>query len=35
MTGTGIVPDDNFSLISGDVVSISIDEVGTLLNTME
>jgi 2-dehydro-3-deoxy-D-arabinonate dehydratase len=32
MTGTGIVPDDDFTLEPGDVVSISIDGVGTLRN---
>lgn len=32
MTGTGIVPPDEFSLQSGDVVTITIDGVGTLTN---
>jgi 2-dehydro-3-deoxy-D-arabinonate dehydratase len=32
MTGTGIVPDDGFTLASGDVVSITIDGLGTLVN---
>ena len=32
MTGTGIVPDDGFSLASGDVVTITIDGLGTLVN---
>lgn len=32
MTGTGIVPDDNFSLEQGDEVSISITGIGTLTN---
>jgi 2-dehydro-3-deoxy-D-arabinonate dehydratase len=32
MTGTGIVPDDGFTLASGDVVTITIDGVGTLVN---
>ena len=32
MTGTGIVPDDDFTLEPGDVVSISMDGVGTLRN---
>lgn len=35
MTGTGIVPPDDFSLRSGDVVEISIDGIGTLVNPME
>jgi len=34
MTGTGIVPPDNFSLQSGDEVSITIDVIGTLTNTI-
>ncbi|QMW00122.1 fumarylacetoacetate hydrolase family protein [Spirosoma foliorum] len=32
MTGTGIVPPDDFTLRSGDEISISIDEIGTLTN---
>ena len=32
MTGTGIVPPDEFSLTSGDVVDITIDGIGTLTN---
>jgi 2-dehydro-3-deoxy-D-arabinonate dehydratase len=32
MTGTGIVPDDGFTLASGDVVTITIDGLGTLVN---
>ncbi len=35
MTGTGIVPDDDFTLLVGDVVKISIDGIGTLVNPME
>jgi 2-dehydro-3-deoxy-D-arabinonate dehydratase len=35
MTGTGIVPPDNFTLQAGDVVEITIDGIGTLLNIME
>lgn len=35
MTGTGIVPDNNFSLQQGDIVSISIDLVGNLVNSVE
>jgi 2-dehydro-3-deoxy-D-arabinonate dehydratase len=34
MTGTGIVPPDNFTLLPGDVVRISIDPIGTLENVM-
>jgi 2-dehydro-3-deoxy-D-arabinonate dehydratase len=32
LTGTGIVPKDDFSLAAGDVVEITIDGIGTLLN---
>lgn len=32
MTGTGIVPGDDFSLESGDVISISVEGIGTLTN---
>ncbi len=32
LTGTGIVPPDDFSLRSGDIVRITIDGVGTLTN---
>lgn len=35
MTGTGIVPEDGFSLQPADVVEISIDGIGTLRNSME
>jgi 2-dehydro-3-deoxy-D-arabinonate dehydratase len=32
MTGTGIVPGDDFTLSGGDVVRISIDQIGSLEN---
>ena len=32
MTGTGIVPEDDFTLASGDSIRISIDGIGTLEN---
>jgi 2-dehydro-3-deoxy-D-arabinonate dehydratase len=32
MTGTGIVPGNNFTLQSGDEISISIDNIGKLVN---
>ncbi|WP_420150667.1 fumarylacetoacetate hydrolase family protein [Spirosoma sp.] len=35
MTGTGIVPSDDFTLRSGDEISISIDGIGTLTNVVE
>lgn len=35
MTGTGIVPDNDFTLLSGDVVNITIEEIGTLSNEVE
>lgn len=34
LTGTGVVPDDNFTLASGDVIRISITGIGTLENTV-
>jgi 2-dehydro-3-deoxy-D-arabinonate dehydratase len=34
MTGTGVVPEDNFTLAHGDVVAITIDGIGTLTNTV-
>lgn len=32
LTGTGVVPPDNFTLQDGDLVSITIDGIGTLVN---
>lgn len=32
LTGTGIVPPDDFSLQADDVVRITIDGIGTLVN---
>jgi 2-dehydro-3-deoxy-D-arabinonate dehydratase len=34
MTGTGIIPSDDFTLHPGDVVKITIEEIGTLINTV-
>jgi 2-dehydro-3-deoxy-D-arabinonate dehydratase len=34
MTGTGIVPEHDFTLQAGDEISISIDGIGTLVNTV-
>ena len=34
MTGTGIVPGDNFTLRRGDEVTIAIDPIGRLVNTV-
>jgi 2-dehydro-3-deoxy-D-arabinonate dehydratase len=34
MTGTGIVPGDDFTLVYGDVIRISIEGIGTLENTV-
>ncbi|MFL6306994.1 MAG: fumarylacetoacetate hydrolase family protein [Candidatus Sulfotelmatobacter sp.] len=34
MTGTGIVPSDDFTLSSGDVIRISIDQIGLLENSV-
>jgi 2-dehydro-3-deoxy-D-arabinonate dehydratase len=35
LTGTGVIPPDDFTLQSGDVVSITIAPIGTLVNTVE
>ena len=35
LTGTGVVPPNDFTLRSGDVVRIEIDGIGTLVNWME
>jgi 2-dehydro-3-deoxy-D-arabinonate dehydratase len=32
LTGTGIVPPSEFTLEPGDVVTIDIDQIGTLTN---
>ena len=32
LTGTGVVPPDEFTLRAGDVVAITIDGIGTLTN---
>jgi 2-dehydro-3-deoxy-D-arabinonate dehydratase len=34
LTGTGVVPADDFTLHPGDVVEITIDRIGTLTNTI-
>lgn len=34
MTGTGIVPGSDFTLQSGDEIKITIDHIGTLINTV-
>jgi 2-dehydro-3-deoxy-D-arabinonate dehydratase len=35
LTGTGIVPPDSFTLQSNDEIQITIDDIGTLVNTVE
>lgn len=35
LTGTGIIPPDEFTLASGDLVEITIEPIGTLSNTVE
>ena len=35
MTGTGIIPPNEFTLQSGDEIRISIDKIGTLINYVE
>lgn len=34
MTGTGIVPNDDFTLAQGDIIRITIEGIGTLENTV-
>jgi 2-dehydro-3-deoxy-D-arabinonate dehydratase len=34
MTGTGIVPSSDFTLLEGDEMSITIGPIGTLVNTV-
>jgi 2-dehydro-3-deoxy-D-arabinonate dehydratase len=34
MTGTGVVPGDDFTLAHGDIVTIVIDGIGALSNTV-
>ena len=34
LTGTGIIPPDDFTLASGDEIQISIGGIGTLVNTV-
>lgn len=35
MTGTGIIPEHDFTLTTGDIIQITIDPIGTLINTVE
>lgn len=35
LTGTGIIPPDDFTLIPGDLIRIAIDQIGRLENTVE
>ena len=35
MTGTGVVPDDDFTLAHGDAIEITIEGIGTLRNSVE
>ncbi|MCA9906319.1 MAG: 2-hydroxyhepta-2,4-diene-1,7-dioate isomerase, partial [Anaerolineae bacterium] len=34
LTGTGVVPPDDFTLQAGDVVRITLDPIGELINTV-
>ena len=34
MTGTGLVPGSDFTLLKNDEVSITIEGIGTLVNTV-
>jgi 2-dehydro-3-deoxy-D-arabinonate dehydratase len=35
LTGTGVIPPDEFTLRSGDLVEITIEPIGTLSNVVE
>ena len=35
LTGTGVIPPDEFTLQAGDLVEITIEPIGTLSNTVE
>jgi len=35
MTGTGIIPPDDFSLMEGDMIEIEIDGIGKLVNSVK
>jgi len=35
LTGTGLVPEDNFTLEEGDVIEIIIEGFGKLINTVK
>ena len=35
LTGTGIIPPDDFTLAKGDEVRISVDQIGTLVNMVD
>jgi 2-dehydro-3-deoxy-D-arabinonate dehydratase len=35
LTGTGVVPDESFTLQAGDRVTIGISGIGTLANTVQ
>jgi 2-dehydro-3-deoxy-D-arabinonate dehydratase len=35
LTGTGIVPPDNFTLETGDEIRITVEPIGTLINVVE
>ena len=34
MTGTGVIPPDDFTLQIGDEIRITIDNIGTLVNSV-
>jgi 2-dehydro-3-deoxy-D-arabinonate dehydratase len=34
LTGTGIVPPDEFTLAAGDEIAITIEPIGTLVNVV-
>ena len=34
LTGTGVVPPDDFTLAAGDEIAITIEPIGTLVNVV-
>ena len=34
LTGTGVVPPDEFTLAAGDEIAITIEPIGTLVNVV-
>ena len=35
LTGTGVVPEEGFTLVAGDEIEMNVPEIGTLINRVE